>query len=233
MCGMIKTRETSELAKLKIHRAVAFMAVLHFFAVLPVQAQQVADFARADQVGDLQKQMEAVSSDLREHIATAQVSMASLGTGSKSDAALKANAYFDVIDQQAKAVMNVVSPNGAFMDALDDTRTKIISMIGRFEQDPETDARNARLAKLQKLKTEYEAIYDKIYKSNSQMSQLIVNNNILRGEVLKDIEVDEIAGVVEKLSKVSENLTQMADMLDQLSKAGMETPEQVAQVDNE
>jgi hypothetical protein len=221
------------LAQSSPYKSAVLLTLLCLTMAYPANGQQVADFARADQMVDLQKQMESVSNGVRTHIAESQASMANLGTSDRSEASFRINAYFDGIEQQARVVMGLVSINGPYMDALDDTRTKIISMIGRFEQEAPSPSRDARLARLQSLKAEYEGLYDKIIQSDKQMSSLIVRTNLARGEILKDIQVDEIADVVAKLSKVSEGLSQMADLLDQVSKSAVETPEQAVAVSNE
>lgn len=221
------------LAKSTPSRYAVLMFSLCMSAAYPAGAQQVTDFARSDQMAELQKQMESVSNDVRAQIAESQASMENLGTSNKSEASFRINAYFDGIEQQARVVMGLVSMNGPYMDALDDTRTKIISMIGRFEQEAPSPSRDARLARLQALKAEYEGLYEKVIQSDKQMSNLIVRTNQARGEILKDIQVDEIADVVAKLSKVSEGLGQMADLLDQVSKAAVETPEQAVALANE
>jgi DNA repair exonuclease SbcCD ATPase subunit len=201
--------------------AIVTSAVL--LAATPTVAQDMGGFARQEQLDQLSADLRDTATGLKSAMETAQTSMEALSDdASVSDKEQQIRAYFDSLESQTEDIITKVSSNSDFMDALDDARQRINTLISRNELRPagsNNTSRDARLADLQRLKAEFDEQYEELQSAEKRINNSIVRNQQIERELIADARVKSVEQLVNDLRVVTSGITDMVDTLDQIGES--------------
>lgn len=204
-----------------MRNAIVISAIL--LTVTPAMAQEMGGFARQEQLDQLSADLRDTATGLKSAMETAQTSMEALSDdASVSEKEQQIRTYFDSLEAQTENIITKVSSNSDFMDALDDARQRINTLISRNElrpADSNNTSRDARLADLQRLKAEFDEQYEELQSAEKRINNSIVRNQQIERELIADARVMSVEQVVDNLRVVTSGITDMVDTLDQIGEA--------------
>lgn len=168
--------------------------------------------AQSKHVKRIQQQQQVVS-DLRSNIADSITEtrdrISDLENGRTVGDIDAIDGLYSAIEADTRAVLTSISFQSDFRDALDDLRAQIESMIARNMREPESARRDARLMRLQELKTVYQQQYDSVSELEQRLIFRLADLNTEKRAAIADAEVDNLAGVIQSLQTLVDNLEKL------------------------
>ena len=185
--------------------------------VLTVSTAGAQDIVRKDQLESLRTELGNVTSRVQDSIVQTSASMATLDDYQGSEQTAAAFALLDAIEAETRVILEQVRLNSPFMDALDDARANVVTILRKNEREPASDARDARIARLTKALSDLEDQYTKIQSVENTMTRLLADHAVLRRQIELDGEVDAVEAFVAELSTLTANLDEMTAVLEKVA----------------
>jgi vacuolar-type H+-ATPase subunit I/STV1 len=129
----------------------------------------------------------------------------------------------DSIEEETRTVLDKVKLNSPFMDALDDARAKVVTILRKHEREPQSAARDARIARLAVALQDLEQQYVEIQGVEKTMTRLLSEHALLRREIQLNEEVVAVENFVASLGKLTADLEAMTNVLAEVSKTTVDT----------
>lgn len=207
-----------------MYKNLAFTcAVVMSLAVPPmVQAQSIV---REDQLEGLRSELGDVSARVKQAIVATSASMSQLENFSGGERTEAAYALLDQIEAETRIILETVKLNSPFMDSLDDARANVVTILRKHEREPQSAARDARIARLTVANDDLESQYGEIQGVERKMTRLLADHARMRREIQLDGEVEAVEQFVSNLSVLTNELQNTIDVLAEVSTATVDTSE--------
>jgi hypothetical protein len=131
---------------------------------------------------------------------------------------------FSAIEGDTRAILTSISFQSDLRDALDDMRAQIDTLIARNMREPETARRDARLDRLQEMKSVYQQQYDSVGELEQRLIRRLADLNTEKQATLLDAQVNNLAGVIESLQLLVSNLELLEGEVTAVASAQAEDP---------
>jgi hypothetical protein len=179
---------------------------------------------REDQLEGLREELGQVGARVRSSLSETSAAMSELENNSdKSGHAAKAYALLDSIEDETRTVLSSVKLNSPFMDALDDARAKVVTILRKHEREPQSAARDARIARLSTALEKLETQYVKIQGVEKTIVRLLSDHQLIRREIQLNEEVVAVENFVGSLGKLTASLDAMVNVLSEVSQSAVDT----------
>ena len=179
---------------------------------------------REDQLEGLREELGQVGARVRSSLSETSAAMSELENNSdKSGHAAKAYALLDSIEDETRTVLSSVKLNSPFMDALDDARAKVVTILRKHEREPQSAARDARIARLSIALEKLETQYVKIQGVEKTIVRLLSDHQLIRREIQRNEEVVAVENFVGSLGKLTASLDAMVNVLSEVSQSAVDT----------
>ena len=179
---------------------------------------------REDQLEGLREELGQVGARVRSSLSETSAAMSELENNSdKSGHAAKAYALLDSIEDETRTVLSSVKLNSPFMDALDDARAKVVTILRKHEREPQSAARDARIARLSIALEKLETQYVKIQGVEKTIVRLLSDHQLIRREIQLNEEVVAVENFVGSLGKLTASLDAMVNVLSEVSQSAVDT----------
>ena len=194
------------------------------FAMLLISSVALAQgFAREDQLETLRGQLGEVSTRVQGSILQTTQAMSALEGVDQGERTAAAFALLDSIEAETRVVLEQVKLNSPFMDALDDARANVITILRKHEREPPSPERDERVARLTVALSDLEDQYKQIQSAESRMTRLLSDHALLRREIQLDGEVQAVERFVERLGRLTDDLDEMANVLASIAQSPVDT----------
>ena len=178
---------------------------------------------REDQLDSLRNELGEVGSRVRASLSATANSMANLENLDPGEQASAAYALLDSIEEESLSILGKVKLNSPFMDALDDARAKVVTILRKHEREPTSPARDSRIARLTVSLGNLEEQYVKIQGVEKTVMDLLSQHSSIRRNIQLNEEVVAVEVFVSDLSGLTANLEAMTNILAEVSKATVDT----------
>jgi hypothetical protein len=178
---------------------------------------------REDQLEKLRSELGDVGARVRQSLSATASSMSNLENMDKGEQAFAAYTLLDSIEEETRTVLDKVKLNSPFMDALDDARAKVVTILRKHEREPQSAARDARIARLAVALQDLEQQYVEIQGVEKTMTRLLSEHALLRREIQLNEEVVAVENFVASLGKLTADLEAMTNVLAEVSKTTVDT----------
>jgi hypothetical protein len=131
---------------------------------------------------------------------------------------------FSAIEGDTRAILASIAFESDLRDALDDMRAEIDTLIARNMREPETARRDARLDRLQEMKSVYQQQYDSVGDLEQRLIRRLADLNTEKQATLLDAQVNNLAGVIESLEQLVGNLERLETEVNSVATAQAEDP---------
>lgn len=206
-----------------------FLTTLALFVfVITTSLAHAQGIVREDQLDKLRADLGDVSSRVRDSILATSTSMSDLESFTGDQQTKAAYALLDSIEAETRVVLEQVKLNSPFMDALDDARAKVVTILRKQEREPQSSSRDARIARLSVALEDLEQQYREIQGVEKTMIRLLSEHAGLRREIQLNGEVDAVESFVANLGQLTSDLKAMTDVLAEVSDATVDTSEGAA-----
>ena len=180
-------------------------------------------FAREDRLEALRSELGEVSTRVQGSISETMEAMNALEGVEQGERHAAAVALLDSIEEETRAVLEKVKLNSPFMDALDDARANVVTILRKNEREPASPERDARVARLTVALSDLEDQYKQIQAAESRMTRLLSDHALLRREIQLDSEVQAVERFVERLGRLTDDLDEMANVLASIAQSPIDT----------
>ena len=197
---------------------IIFLAVFLFGSVARAQG-----IVREDQLDSLRNELGEVGSRVRASLSATANSMANLENLEAGEQASAAYALLDSIEEESLNILGKVKLNSPFMDALDDARAKVVTILRKHEREPAGPARDSRIARLTVSLEELEEQYEKIQGVEGTVLDLLSEHAGIRRGIQLNEEVVAVEAFVSDLSGLTANLEALTNVLAEVSKSTVDT----------
>lgn len=183
---------------------------------------------REDQLEALRAELGNIGLRVRNSILSTSNSMDALGSYTGNEQTAAAYALLDSIEAETRVVLEQVKLNSPFMDALDDARAKVVTILRKNEREPQSSSRDSRIARLSVELEDLEQQYRDIQGVEKTMTRLLSEHAGLRREIQLNGEVGAVEDFVASLGQLTSDLKAMTDVLAEVSDATIDTSEGAA-----
>ena len=197
---------------------IILLAVFLFGSVARAQG-----IVREDQLDSLRNELGEVGSRVRASLSATANSMANLENLEAGEQASAAYALLDSIEEESLNILGKVKLNSPFMDALDDARAKVVTILRKHEREPASPARDSRIARLTVSLEELEEQYEKIQGVEGTVLDLLSEHAGIRRGIQLNEEVVAVEAFVSDLSGLTANLEALTNVLAEVSKSTVDT----------
>lgn len=202
------------------YRYTKLILVAVFLSGTVVQAQGIV---REDQLEKLRGELGDVSTRVNASLTKTAVSMEELNNLDKNEQTNVAFALLDSIEVETRIILDKVKLNSPFMDALDDARARVVTILRKHEREPQSPNRDARIARLTVALEDLETQYREIQAVEKSITRQLSDQALIRREIQLDGEVEAVEQFVANLSNLTAELLNMTDVLAQVSTATIDT----------
>lgn len=178
---------------------------------------------REDQLEQLRGELGDVGSRVKASLEATSSSMQAMQTYTGDAQTEAAYALLDSIEEETRVVLEQVKLNSPFMDALDDARAKVVTILRKHEREPQSSARDARVARLTVALGDLETQYVEIQGVEKTMTRLLSEHALLRREIQLNGEVGAVEKFVADLGQLTADLQSMTDVLAEVSATTIDT----------
>lgn len=186
-------------------------------------AANAQGIVREDQLERLRGELGDISKRVAQSISATSSSLNNLENLEQGEQASMAYALLDSIEAETRTVLEKVKLNSPFMDALDDARAKVVTILRKHEREPPSEARDSRIARLKVALEDLEQQYVKIQGVDKVMTRLLSEHALLRREIQLNEEVVAVETFVSNLGKLTADLEDMTIVLAEVSKTSIDT----------
>lgn len=213
-------------------RLLAVSAVAVFTLVYAGAVAHAADYITAERLESAQKDISSLSSSLDTRISAAQTALEDVKKMDEpSEREALVSKQFDAIEGEVRSVLEKVSLNSPFMDALDDARAKTLILKRWYERQPaDYPDRDHSIARLDKAILEYERQSTSINQTSDDALRALTELGRTRGVILMELKIGKIETSIKRLSELTSALGTLSSKLATIASAQLPDAEAVPKV---
>lgn len=180
--------------------------------------------ARQERLEELTADLSGISARITTSVNDTLASMSKLQGDSGEEATDAAFVMLDTIQAETRAVIDTVKVTSPFMSSLDDARATVLVLLRKNERDPPGPGRDRRIADLTTALATIDEKSKQILATEGQLTAILADHAQLRAELMRNRDVRKVQNFVQDLSKMTDQLQQMANVLSEISENVVDVP---------